>query len=58
MLGFTSRWLSNSNEGENALNRKRKVAQSPMQTDVNQSSPRGARAGLFIGEVKSLITMP
>jgi hypothetical protein len=40
------------------LNEKRKMAQRSMQTVANQSLPsRCARVGLFIGEVKGLITM-
>jgi hypothetical protein len=40
-----------------ALNRKPKVAWRMMHLVANQSPPWGARAGLFIREVKDFITM-
>jgi hypothetical protein len=59
-LGFDYQKLSNSNgKGKMNSNEKGKVALKARQTVAVKSLPLGgARAGLFIGEVKGLIIMP
>jgi hypothetical protein len=60
MLGFICWRLSNSNrKGKRNSNKKKKVALKAKQTVLVKSRPfGGAPAGLFIGEVKVLITIP
>jgi hypothetical protein len=60
MLGFDCQRLSNSNgKGKRNSNEKGKVALKARQTILVKSHYLGgAHAGLFIGEVKGLVTIP
>jgi hypothetical protein len=59
LLGFDCRKLSNSNgKGKRNSNDKWKLALKARQiVAVNPTPLGGARAGLFVGEAKGLITM-
>jgi hypothetical protein len=54
---FDSRGLSNSNERKRKLSKKSEAAQKMIQIIDNQSFTWSVRTGLFIKEVKGLITI-